>query len=105
MAEMLPYFQKTLSPDEQLISIVESLKFNIVFAPTNFLADFQCSWGGALGLTNRRIKALINDGKSWKWFSTSAINGLSERHITSNQPTWPYQAFLMVAGGMGLVVQ
>jgi hypothetical protein len=101
-------FKSQLLPGEELISVVPDLEHRFEFVPNVGLNpdNNQPAWNEMiLGLTNRRLIAKYTDGKISKWFYTSAIHSLTERRISQDQPKWPYQATMIFAGGLGLIVQ
>jgi hypothetical protein len=98
--------QNALMPNETLVAVVEGLQHKFYFVPHISPAENLAAAAPAtLALTNRRIIAVIHDGSVWKWFSISAVNSLCERPLSQNKPSWPYQAQLMLPGGLGLVIQ
>jgi len=106
MSEIASAFQKKLLPGEQLLFVVEDLYFSVLFVPNITPEEnYSCQRSGSLCLTNRRIIAILSDGNVWKWFHFSAINSLTERPLNAYKPSWPYQAIMIIPGGMGLVVQ
>lgn len=106
MSETVSTFQKKLLPGEQLLAVVENLSFSVLFVPhVTPIQNYPCGFGGSLALTNRRIIAALFDGSVWKWFHISAMNSLTERPLNNNRPSWPYQAIMMIPGGIGLVIQ
>ena len=104
MEEWETNFRSELLPGEELISVVNELIGEFNFVPYRGLIpqiDQPVFLSTILGLTNRRLIVWIND----KSFYTSTILSLTERRITNYNPKWPYQAKLIFAGGLGLIVQ
>lgn len=95
-----------LLPDEEIITHIPNLEYSFNFVPD---VKPDSNWPTGLSmrliLTNRRLIARFWNGRVRKLFYTSAIHNLTERKINGDQPTWPYQATLMVAGGLILTVQ
>ncbi len=96
-----------LLPGEQLIAVVENVSFNFSFVPHVIpTQNYPTHFSGALALTSRRVIALwAETQQGWKWLHIPALNSVSERPLRSDKPNWPYQAILMIPGGIGLVVQ
>jgi hypothetical protein len=99
-------FEARLIPGEKLLAVVKNLEFSLGFVPnvtpTENYSAYLC---GALALTNRRLIAVWQEGKGWKWFHIPALNSVSERPRRPDKPSWPHQAIVMVPGGIGLIVQ
>lgn len=101
-------FKSQLLSGEELISVVDELDHNFEFVPYSGLNPDKNLSGYhemILGLTNRRLIARYTDGTVSKWFYTSTIQSLTERWISNDKPNWPYQATLIFAGGLGLIIQ
>lgn len=99
---------KKLLPGEELISVVDELKHAFRFVPDQGLHPYENSdiyKDMIVGLTNHRLIMWFDDGSVLKWFYTSTIQSLTERRINNRKPNWPYQAKLIFAGGLGLIVQ
>lgn len=106
MSQWQSVFEHCLVPGERLLAVVENLSFSLHFIP-NIAPTHNPSTGlaGGMALSTRRIIAVWSEGQGWKWFHIPAINSLSERPLRPDKPSWPYQAILMIPGGIGLVVQ
>lgn len=98
--------QKLLS-GERLIAVVENVSFSFLFVPHVIpTQNYPTGLNGALALTSRRVIALwAETQQGWKWLHIPALNSVSERPLRADKPSWPYQAILMIPGGIGLVVQ
>lgn len=99
--------EEKLVASERLDALVEYVSFQFLFvphiAPTG---NYATVWSGALALTSRRVIAVwVESRHCWKWLYIPALNSVSERFLRSDKPSWPYQAILMIPGGIGLVVQ
>jgi hypothetical protein len=106
MADWESFLQSQMLPGEELISFVTALRHSFKFVPYVDPDDNHTPVNEmVLALTNRRLIARYHDGKVWKWFYTSALNSLMERKISQDKPSWPYQAILMIPGGLGLVIE
>lgn len=99
--------ESRLLPAEQLIDVVGDLSFSLYFVPHVGPGNYQTSLAGTLALTIHRLIAIwsLAEAQSWQWFHIPAINSLFERPLHPDKRSWPYQAILMIPGGMGLVVQ
>ena len=99
-------FKSNLLDGEELISFVPELEHWFAFVPdVNPDNDGSTVYEMALGLTNLRLMARYANQNVWKWFYTSMIYSLTERHINKNKPNWPYQATMIFPGGLGLIIQ
>jgi hypothetical protein len=47
----------------------------------------------------------MHERRAWKWVHIPALNSLWERPPTPNRPQWPYQAMLVIPGGVVIMVQ
>ena len=107
MSEAQTFFQKRITSGETLIEIVENLKLNLGFVPLG-QPMINCApvYNGNLALTSHRLIVQWKDDGRFRVYSTLAIYGLSERYfIPGDSRKWPYQAILILSGGMSLVVE
>jgi len=101
-----PYIQSVLMPDEKLLAVVENLQYKLYFVPhVSPIQSYSPGEKATLALTNRRIIAVLWSDEIWRWLSISALNSLVERPLNKYRGGWPYQAILLIPGGIGLIVQ
>lgn len=107
MSKMYSAFESCLVPGERILAVVEDLSFGFFWVPNvGPYGNYSTTLQGALALTTHRIIALWAESRQgWKWYHFSALNSLSERPLRSDKPSWPYQAIMMIPGGIGLVLQ
>lgn len=106
-SQLYSAIEQKLRPGERLIAVVENLHLSFLMVPNVLpIQNYPAGLSGVLALTNRRVIALWAEApQSWKWLHIPALNSVSERPLRSDRPSWPYQAILMIPGGIGLVVQ
>jgi hypothetical protein len=106
MSELTSAIQNVLMPNEQLVCVVENLQCHLTFIPhMSPLGDESPFQDATLGVTNRRIIAFVLDrSRRWRRISISALNSLTERPLLGGS-SWPYQAILMIPGGIALMLQ
>jgi hypothetical protein len=98
-------WQTILVPDEILIEEVLNLKLSLAFVPVGQpMQNAAPEYKGRLILTNRRLIIQWTE-KRIKLYSTLAVYAISERFLDPTQPNWPYQAILILPGGMSLIVE
>ena len=100
-------FRQKLLSEERLIAVVENLQIDFLVVPRVIPSqNYSTKMAGALALTPYRVIALWEESRScWKSLHIPSLNSVSERPLRSDKPNWPYQAILMIPGGLGLVVQ
>jgi hypothetical protein len=104
MSEWLAFFQRRLVPSETLIEVVENLKLSLGFVPEGQpMVNAAPAQPGRLALSSHRLMVQWTDSRL-KVYSTLAIYGLSERYFQKGS-NWPYQATLILSGGMSLIVE
>ncbi len=106
MATWTSVFEGMLVPGETLLGVAENLAFNYAFVPqVSPTANLTTNTQGAMGFTSRRMIVAWAEGQGWKFLHLTAVSSLTERQLRADKSAWPYQAIVMVPGGMGLVVQ
>jgi len=97
---------------EHIEAIVENLDFEFLYVPHVIpAANYPAGIYGAIALTNHRIIVLLfsytkqNTQQIFRWLHILTLNSISERPLSIDKPNWPYQAIMMIPGGIGLVVQ
>jgi len=104
MSEKVSFFQRRLVSGESLIEVVENLKLGLAFVPLGQpTVNAAPNILGSLALTSHRLIVQWTDARL-KAYSTFGVYGLSERFFIKGT-TWPYQATLILPGGMSLVVE
>jgi hypothetical protein len=99
-------FETRLVASERLLAVVENLRFSLMFVPhANPTGNYEPDLAGALALTTHRLIAGWAEGQGWKFYNAPALNGFSERRLRPDKRRWPYQAIVMLPGGMSLIVQ
>jgi len=105
MSDWAPFFQRHLVPGETLVGIAENLKLSLGFVPFGEpMANAAPAQVGRLALTSHRLIIQWTDARL-KVYSTLSIYGLSERYFDPRASNWPYQAILILSGGMTLIVE
>lgn len=108
MSDIVTTIQGVLVDGETIISVADNLRYGIRFVPNISPTD---NWStekylsGTLALTNYRIIIVMWDGQVWKWIYISGINWYSERFLSKDKPSWPYQAVMMLPSGMALIIE
>jgi hypothetical protein len=98
-------WKSILVPDEAKIEGVMNLKLTLAFVPVGEpMQNAAPREDGRLILTNRRLIVQWTDQRV-KLYFTLAVYALSERFFSPSQPNWPYQAILILPGGMNLIVE
>jgi len=100
-----------LVPDETIIQEVINLQLGLEFVPfgapmrnyplTVLSSSFK---DGSLILTNHRLIAQWKDQRT-RLYSTLGVYALSERLFDPSRSNWPYQAIVILPGGISLVVE
>jgi hypothetical protein len=110
-------FENLLIPEEKLLLFIGDLNFQINFVPSvNPMANYSLkkdvsilsishSYQGGIALTTHRLIAALVEAQGWKILHIPAINNLSERPLRSDKQDWPYQAIVIIPGGVGLILQ
>jgi hypothetical protein len=107
MSEVRTFFQNRIVSGEKLLDLAENLKIEIGFVPVGQpTGNIAPSYNGNIALTDSRlIVQWVYDGR-YRVYSALAIFGLSERYfVPGHSSKWPYQAILILPGGMSLVVE
>ncbi|MFQ5616361.1 MAG: hypothetical protein ACE5GO_07885 [Anaerolineales bacterium] len=105
MSDWTSFFQRRLVPGETLVEIAENLKLSLGFVPLGEpMRNAAPAKAGRLALTSHRLMVQWRDTRL-KVYSTLAIYALSERFFDPRASKWPYQAILILSGGMTLMVE
>jgi len=102
-----------VSLDEKIRVVVENLSIGFMFVPNvmpteNYMGLYMPSkkFNGAMALTNHRIIASWEEtSECVRTLHIPSINNITERPLRSDKPSWPYQAILMLSGGLVLITQ
>ena len=107
MSEIQSFFQNRITSGETLVEIAENLKINLGFVPLGQpMVNSAPAYNGNLALTSHRLIVQWKDDVRYRLYSTLAIYGLSERYfVPGDSRKWPYQANLILSGGMSLIVE
>ena len=100
-----PAWESILIHEEKTLAFIMDLKLTLAFVPTGEpMEDISPSKFGGLVLTNRRLIVLWREERV-KLYSTLGIYALSERFFNPSSPGWPYQAIIVLPGGLSLIVE
>jgi len=107
MSEAQLFFQNRVTSGETLVEVAENLKLNLGFVPVGQpMFNTAPADIGNIALTSHRLIVQWKDGIRLRMYSTLSIYGLSERYFTPGDSSkWPYQAILILSGGMSLIVE
>ena len=107
MSEVKSFFQNRITSGESLVEVAEKLKLNLGFVPLGQpMINSAPAYNGNLALTSHRLIIQWIGDDRYRLYSTLSIYGLSERYfLPGDSRKWPYQAILILSGGMSLVVE
>ena len=99
-----PIIESHLIAGESLIELVTDLFCDVNFIPH---INYSPSSDGLVALTSYRliVAILIEAPDCWRWLHIPAINYLSETPLCTSKPDKPYQAVILIPGGMGITVE
>jgi hypothetical protein len=97
-----------ISDDERLLEVIGDLSAEIGFVPYGLpTKDYDPGNTASLALTTKRL--IIIFALAERVYSATGILGLSERFFCRwedpRRKPWPYQAILVLPGGLNLVIQ